>query len=209
LVITLHVYAYFFLIGFITQIFFGWFAFIEVECNSKWTVDARSRLQINGQTNVNSFECLSVKYEGQDTIYEYCDEQGIHYYNGKIKMHTNGFDCQHPVMSRDFRKTLKAEEFPFIEIEFLNLKTNPAWNDNSRIVGKVQITMAGKTKDYILECKVTSDVNGQKYLAGSQLFRFSEFGLNRPEKFFGAIKVKDEVVVDFNLKMNEANAKNW
>lgn len=171
------------------------------ECNSRWKVQGSSRLQINGQTNVNSFECLSVKYEGEDTIRERCDDQGIHYYNGKIKMEASGFDCQHPVMSRDFRKTLRANEFPYIEIEFIDLKTNPMWEDDSRVFGTVEITMAGISKEYMLECSVTFGENGNKYLDGSQLFRFSEFGLERPQKFFGAIKVKDEVTVDFHLRM--------
>lgn len=174
-----------------------------LDCNTKWAVQGSSTLVINGTTNVNSFECLSVNYEGEDTITEECnDSTGVRTYNGKIIMLSKGFDCKHPIMTRDFKKTLNADEFPKIEIKFIDLATNPLLNDDTVLQGNVQITMAGMSKVYEIKCEVGLDEKGNKYLMGSQLFTFSEFGLDRPQKFFGAIKVRDEVSVDFRLKMD-------
>lgn len=173
------------------------------DCNTKWAVQGSSTLVINGTTNVNSFECLSINYEGEDSIVERCnDSTGVRTYNGKIVMMSTGFDCQHPIMTRDFKKTLNADEFPEIQIKFIDLSTNPILNDDSKLEGNVEITMAGMTKVYDINCEVTKDEKGNKYLKGSQLFTFSEFGLDRPKKFFGAIRVRDEVSVDFRLKMD-------
>ena len=174
-----------------------------LDCNTRWSVKGSSTLVINGSTNINSFECLSINYEGEDSIVERCnDSTGVRTYNGKIVMLSKGFDCQHPIMTRDFKKTLNADEFPEIEIKFIDLATDPALNDDSQLTGNVEIKMAGRAKVYPISCNVSTDEKGNKYLMGSQLFTFSEFVLDRPQKFFGAIKVRDQVSVDFRLKMD-------
>lgn len=179
------------------------FSKLLLDCNTKWSVQGSSTLVINGTTNVNSFECLSVNYEGEDTITEKCnDSTGVRTYNGRIVMQSTGFDCHHPIMTRDFKKTLDADKFPEIIIQFIDLETNPVLYDETQLFGTVEITMAGKSKQYEIACTVSLDEKGNKYLNGSQLFTFSEFGLDRPQKFFGAIKVRDEVSVDFHLKMD-------
>ncbi|MDV7397211.1 hypothetical protein RZS08_37770, partial [Arthrospira platensis SPKY1] len=63
---------------------------------------------------MNTFACNSVNYGGEDIIKEFCDEQGQHHLEGKIVMSSTGFDCHHPIMSRDFQKTLDAEVYPEI-----------------------------------------------------------------------------------------------
>lgn len=173
-------------------------------CFTEWQVDASSKMQIQGETNVNQFTCSSIDYKGVDTIREYCDAQGVHFLEGEVRMSAKGFDCQHPVMSRDFRKTLEAEKFPEIKVAFLTLEEDLNAPRGTVFSGDVAITLAGVTRTYPLTCKVLRDRN-QRFVMGEKVLRFSDFEMDRPSKFFGAVKVKDEVTVDFVLRLEEAD----
>ena len=43
-------------------------------------------------------------------------------------------------------------------------------------------------------------------MEGNRTFLFSDFGLKPPQKLFGAVKVSDEISVDFHLELKKVNA---
>jgi len=175
-------------------------------CYTEWQVDGNSVMRIEGTTNVNEFVCTSIEYDGGDVMREYCDAQGVHFLEGVVKMSASGFDCQHAVMSKDFRKTLNASEFPEIIIEFNNLEEDLNYPAGTVFTGEVNITLSGVERTYNLTCRVLQDRN-QRYLKGSNEFKFTDFGIDPPKKFLGAIKVRNEVTVDFNLRLYDAAIK--
>ncbi len=170
--------------------------------DTTWQVTAKSRLEISGATNINQFRCLSINYEGQDTIKETCDgETGEPALNGEIVMKSSGFDCHNSIMTRDFARTVNANAFPEIRIKFISLKRDFSVKNENRLFGKVEITLAGKSKLYSVSCVVKEENEESKHLEGNRTFHFSDFGLEPPQKLFGAVKVKDAVSVDFHLKL--------
>lgn len=175
-------------------------------CYTEWQVDGNSVMRIEGTTNVNEFVCTSIEYDGGDIMREYCDAQGVHFLEGVVKMSASGFDCQHAVMSKDLRKTLNASEFPEIIIEFNNLEEDLKYPKGTVFTGEVKITLSGVERSYQLTCRVLQDQD-QRYLSGSNDFKFTDFGIDPPQKFLGAIRVRNEVSVDFNLRMYNAQIK--
>lgn len=169
-----------------------------------WQVTSESRLEIAGETNINEFHCLSVNYLGENTLLETKNEEtGQQEISGDIVMQATGFDCHNTIMTKDFAKTINANEFPEIKISFIKLQRTMPKKENQQLSGQIAITLAGKTRTYAVSCVVREESDKGKHLEGNRSFRLSDFGLKPTQKFFGAVKVKDSVSVDFHLLLKK------
>lgn len=189
------------------RLFFSFFliiislnVFAGSEITRFWHVTGASSLQINGTTNLNSFQCGSAYESGSDMIRErwdpYSEKWEIH---GSVFIEVGTFDCKNRMMNNDFRSTLKHDEYPEIKIEFLNLKEVQEQNNTRKAQGYIKITLAGKSHQYFLNSELEFLDDQYSILSGEQTFRFSDFGLDPPQKGFGLVKVNDEIQVSFDL----------
>lgn len=166
----------------------------------RWKVSEDSRLEIEGTTNVSRYNCALVDYSGADVLIQN-DQSGVGTMSwaGEIVMKANNFDCHNPMMTKDFMKTVQAETYPEIKIRFLELTGSDIPAEREAFYGKVDITLAGMTKRFPLSCQLVSLNKDTKKLIGSQSFKFSDFGIDPPVKFMGAVRVRDEIKVNFEL----------
>lgn len=168
-----------------------------------WVIDAQSQLTIHGSTNINNFACKIDCYTGGDTlrfIKNYTSRE-IQFSRNCMSIPIGSFDCGAKQISKDFRKTLKSETYPQLDINFRSLQ-NVAVKNNSGINGIVDITLAGVTAQYSIRYHITRDKN-IILLKGTQLVNFSDFNLEAPEKLKGLIKVNEVLKVEFNLMLKE------
>ena len=166
----------------------------------QWLVTANSKLEISGTTNVNRFHCLSTDYPSTDTLTEYFDRKTrTSILEGGITLMASNFDCHNDMTTRDFKKTLRTENYPEVYIRFLQLRRKR--EQKPELTGTMEIVIAGVSKRYAVTCLIKSAGNNEKHLEGTRSFKFSDFGLQPPDKLFGAIKVEDNISVNFHLRL--------
>jgi hypothetical protein len=170
-----------------------------------WIVSDASTLEIQGSSNVNTFACGSSVFNGHNVLVEMQDK-GTNSISGEILLDVKGFDCQNRIMNNDFQNTLQASDFPEIRIEFLELKETGRKGNNKKVEGWVEITLAGEKRKYPVACKLETLNHHQNILTGSQIFRFSDFGLEPPQKALGMVRVKNEIAVEFRLELDLADS---
>lgn len=165
-----------------------------------WVIDANSQLTIYGSTNVNNFICRIDYCTGTDTL-KYAESSAtgeLRFTRGRMVVPIRNFDCGAKPISRDFRKTLKAEAYPDLEINFISLE-NLSQPNKRNIMGLVDITLAGITTRYEICYQVSLNENGTIYLTGVHAVNFTDFQLEAPEKLKGLIKVKEALKIQFHL----------
>ncbi|MDN3667794.1 YceI family protein [Echinicola jeungdonensis] len=166
-----------------------------------WKVTSKSQMEISGTTNINNFLCTNLSYSGSDKLFSYSQPlTGNTEWKGEVAVSACNFDCVNSIMTKDFQKTVQADEFPKIKIKFIHM-TNKSWDNKQILEGLAEITLAGASKQFPMQCKLVQKGENEMHLIGSQSFLFSDFGLEPPEKFFGAIKVNDRVTVDFVIHL--------
>jgi hypothetical protein len=171
---------------------------------NQWLVSSQSTVSIEGKTNINSFECQSMNYQGNDILEEEIipgDQTAI--WSGELTLRSQNFDCFNRMMTKDFHKTVKAEEHPEIQVRFLDLKRENLGTETEKLTGNVEITLAGICRRFPISCKLSTKENGKTFLLGTQEVTFSDFQLDPPVKFLGTVKVENSINVKFGLVLEK------
>ena len=167
----------------------------------RWVVTENSSLRVLGSTNVNRFTCDITGYNTPDTISIKTISQ-YNSLNGNVNLDIRNFNCHNPMMTKELRKTLKANLFPTLQIQFLSLNTLPELTMRpAGITGLVDIHLAGKCKRYTISYEVSVDANKIIHLKGYREISFSDFNLKPPKKAGGIITAKDKLIVEFMLNL--------
>ena len=156
---------------------------------------ASSELSIKGDTNISEFgcvfntiyleECRKVVYRknGNDVIFK----------NAVLSLKNSGFDCGNKVINKDFHAMLNTKEYPNLTMELNKITLNKG----EKATAYVQITIAGKKKEYTFPIDVLSSPLNR--FLGKLKLDINDFNLEPPKKMFGLIVIKDEIEIDFNL----------
>ncbi|MES2810346.1 MAG: YceI family protein [Bacteroidota bacterium] len=170
----------------------------------KWVITQNSSLSVNGTTNINKFTCDIPSYGQTDTItlVKSRNYKSV-VLSGSIGLKTQSFDCHNAMMTRDLRKTLKANQYPILRIRFLSISNLPVLTNRPEpITGLVAIAIAGVSKQFEVNYQIAVDEQNTIHLLGSRDVNFSDFELIPPRKLGGMIKTNDKLSVAFHLKIN-------
>ena len=170
---------------------------------SKWVITKGGALEVAGSTNVNKFTCVIANYSRPDTLTfskgNASEEVKI---LGAIKLDVQNFDCHHPVMTGDLRKTLKAKDYPKMIVRFVSLSKYPTHSNKSEsLTGVVIIELAGVSRRFNVDYEFTRNNNQTFTLLGTRELKFSDFNIVPPRKIGGMIKTNDELSVEFKLNI--------
>lgn len=168
---------------------------------AKWVVEKNSSLNIQGETNINSFQCDVTEYLKPDTlVYTKNDAaKKLSFTNSCLSIDIKRFDCHNKYITEDFRSALKADENPKLRIVFLTVEQFSNSSDNQLVKGTVDIQLAQVTKRVEIAYLVKNLPGDRIQMNGSHVFFFSDFNLKAPRKLAGLIKTKDEIKVNFQL----------
>lgn len=165
---------------------------------AKWIVTKECSLKVNGSTNINQFACIIPQYKGPDTLTLYKSAEPVKM-TGSLALDVNTFDCHNRGMTGELRKTLKVKEFPNLVIRFISLDKYPERLEP--VKGMVTIELAGVTKRFEVDYRFICDAPHVLTLVGTKQVNFSDFNITPPTKLGGIIKTKNELDVEFDLKV--------
>ncbi len=157
-------------------------------------------VRVNGSTNINKFSCVVPDYLRSDTLTCYKGNDLPVILSGRLALPVISFDCSNSMMTNDLRKTLKAKEFPSLNIYFISLEKYPELNNTQEsITGVVNIELAGVSKKIEINYQISMDEHKIIHLVGTQTIRFSDFALVPPRKLGGMIRADDRLDVIFKI----------
>lgn len=96
---------------------------------------------------------------------------------------------------------LKAEKNP--NISFKLLSATPTSNTANKSVFKVtgELTISGTTKQIEMTANATKNADGSVIITGSQNLKMTQFGIKPPSFMFGALKVTDNLTIDYTVRL--------
>jgi len=167
------------------------------------TLQPESRLWINGNSTVRSFECKAGAFEtvvatstAGATAALMSGQKAVK--SVELSVPAAQLACGNGTMDEHMLKALKAKDNPTITFR---LTSYDMTRGDSGITGALHGTLllGGKEKPVTLEATATQAPNGALRVQGSHSVIMSEYGLKRPSLMLGTMKVHDEVKVSFDL----------
>lgn len=157
-----------------------------------------SFVQIQGTTNVNSFNCTYNASLPKDSFKVSLTDNGrdIEFQHEALLLKVVNFKCPSSQMTNDLHQLLDFKEYPYIRFQLQKVTDNQT--------AHITIEMAGESKSYTLPIENTVIRNQLNYHGKLELC-ITDFGLVAPEKFFGMVKVNENIEVEFKINMNIIN----
>jgi hypothetical protein len=162
-----------------------------------------SRVWVTGASNIRRFTCRAGELDGALHL------RGIATRGPRLSgLNTTAapslsvvvarLECGNGAMSKHLRETLRAPEHPVITFRLTSYDVDlTGVTPDTRIVGEV--TVAGITRTAVVNAAVVPDSLGHLRVRGSYVMRMSDFGLEPPRRFGGLLRVRDRVVVHFDV----------
>lgn len=166
-------------------VLFGLGAFSEDSGQS--IVILKQTFTIEGETSVGDFTC-SYELDQRNTVNVNSNPDG----NSSVQytIPSDAFGCHNFLLTRDFKKTIKAKEHKDIKIEIFGIT-----RIQNHYMCNLRIKLAGKEKVYM----ETPLRTRSKSIQGSLVVQFSEFDLKPPKKLGGLVKVKEDIKISIAL----------
>lgn len=156
-------------------------------------------ITIDGDTSLGRFSCDYEISGVNDTLY--FDNLPSSPYSFAIPV--EAFKCGNFLLNRDFRSTLKADEYPKVTVQVQSLEEK----GKGLLTGCIKLSLVGKYKtlDDVEFCQ--SFVDERQVLTANFVFYASEFKLTPPQKLGGLVTTSDKMNISVSLVLNHSNQK--
>lgn len=175
-----------------------------------YRLEETSKLYLKGTSNVNAFTCECQERYQENTIEAEINGGHVRFRRAELLMRPAIFNCHNRKIEADLQKALKADQYPTLRVALTETWIDPKcleggctdWFDVS---AKVQITLAGNTRNEHIAAKAKSLGNNRFQISGSKALQMTAFGVTPPEAMFGMIKVNDWINFHFDLSVAVRN----
>lgn len=157
---------------------------------------------IEGKTNLSGFTCAIRQYCGADTLVLHEGGRSVRpvFVQGTVGLDASSFDCGMSLITSDFRKTIRATEFPQIIIDFISFEKTPSYGKGEeQFNGVLKISLTGVTRLLEVPCIISTRPDGSIHLTGGRDLTFSDFKLVPPTRMNGYVRVQEQLHVRFHL----------
>lgn len=164
-------------------------------------VSSDSKLYIKGTSNVNKFECHYDITNLNNPVPVKLTQNGqtLYFKNTKLILDSGCFDCGGKAINKDFKSILKANEYPNIILNVIELNMIP--NESNKVEVSMDIEIAGIKKPYKMIANLANSNNYE--ISGKLKLNINHFNLQPPKKMFGLIIVSEIIEINFDMTLNE------
>lgn len=171
-----------------------------------YKISPSSKLEVFGNTNINSFCCSSNEtFKSQNLAYKFDQEKSIILFqDAKLKIKVEQLNCGRKPINKDLYKALKSNEFPFITIqmkEILNLECDDLGDCDKWVEFEVntEITITCETQSVGIPILV-KQLDTQRFrITGGTTLDLCDFDIEAPSAMLGLIQVEDKIDLNFDL----------
>ncbi len=152
---------------------------------------------ITGTTNINQFHLLY----SENAYTRFNGSPGFSGNRLQISIPARNIEAESQLMLDDFLEMIHADKHPEIKISMDAQPIDRLRNGDS-IKHRIFLTMNGKTNGYNCSSDVLLCQSDTLCLKGKLDVHLTDFGIEPPGKFFGIVKVRNEVAISFKILLS-------
>ena len=161
------------------------------------------KIWVTGSSNIRSFNCratrVNVSVEAAPEDFDRTKNDGLPAVrSGALQVPVRSLDCGIGLQNADLFETLGATTHPAISFILADYAVERGESvSNVRMQGLLRI--AGTERAVVLHGSVFRNAEGQFILRGEREIDVRDFGIKPPRRFFGLLRVRNEVTVHFEV----------
>ncbi len=155
-----------------------------------------SHISIHASSNVNQFQLINHRPK----IIRLSDGDNNNKRYQRIEIAVNEFKGDNNRMRKDFLEMVNASQYPFITMAIEPRRLEECRQNTGLTDFTTIITIAGVSKSYVVPCSIDSCESSGYLLKGNLRVKLTDFGIDPPQKFFGILKVDNEVLIDYAFR---------
>ena len=168
------------------------------------TFQPESKLWVDGTSTVRAYSCKATTLNGTVAATGSDASLAIGELQKAVRtvdltVPVQSLDCGNGTMNGHLRNALKATENPAIKFRVAQYDVVPGGENEGTVKLKGNLTIAGQEKPVTIDANVASEAGGALRVKGSKEILMSEFGVRPPTLMMGTLKVRDRVVVNFDV----------
>jgi len=166
--------------------------------NSIQLIPESSSIRVFGTSNIHDWE-MHVEFQSNISDYEIPNNSLKNLKNTQFKIEGIRLRSKESAMEKKAHKALKLPEFPFISflLKKITIRNHKATNFNAFAIGTLLIS--GQSQD--VKLPINGNFLGKKKLnlTGCIDLKMSDFNIEAPSAFFGAISTNDDIKILYSL----------
>lgn len=156
----------------------------------------KSKLWIEGESNVNTFNCTAEQYEsdieppsGQENILV------------EVDVVVESFECGKKKMNRDLYDALHSNKHPHISFEYFSASSLEYIDTEDRytMIVKGLLTVAGTSREIQFPMDASVSDDGTVRATGKTELKMTDYNVEPPTALLGLVRVDNELTVHFEL----------
>lgn len=165
-------------------------------------IEAGSKLNIKGTSNVTDFTCKCEEVFPRLQMTLNSTLTKAEFKKTALSLHAKKLDCGNKAMNNDMYETMKAEDFPTIQIELLDSQLAELTDNWANLQASANLTIAGVTRKETFSIQAKKIDELQFRFKGAKSLKMTDYGMTPPRPMLGLIKVKDLIVLDLDLTVS-------
>jgi len=153
-----------------------------------------SQLKLNAVLDAQEASAAPAK----DVVQEILQQDGLKTFNLSIPV--EALKSGHSGLDKNMYKALNSRECPSIDFQMLHYEVGTSTAASLPVRASGTLRVACRQKTVTLEAALTPEP-GALRVQGTYPLLMTDYGVTPPRLMLGAIKVKDEVVVHYDLRM--------
>jgi hypothetical protein len=164
---------------------------------------ASYNITLNGTTSLHNF---SMKAERAGLDINFHMNPGVSYLAGipslTFSLPVKSLKSNESLMDAKAYKILNADKYPDLKFQLLSVAVANTQQNKSQVNVTGLLTISGVTRQMSMVANTITNPDGSILINGSKMIRMSEFGIKAPSFLLGAMKVADELTIDYNVRVN-------
>lgn len=178
------------------------FCFISITSFGQVNKDLiRTEVTVHGTSTLHDWVSDVTRMESNADIFM-LDGELIDVTNLSIKIKTTDIKSEKgSMMDKNTWKAMKYDKFPYIYVKMQRTSSLVKYNNEYRISGNADVTIAGVTKRLPIQAVGVTGSDGEVVVRGEKSFKMSEFGIVPPVVLMGTLKTGDKVTIKYSVTL--------
>lgn len=167
--------------------------------------DKNTSISVSGKSNVHDWSLTSAVMESAGQ-FNFDAQHVLNSLNGfTFNVVTKTLKSGKTMLDNRTYKAMKADDYPRVYYKLASAVITPVTKNTYNVHSTGDLTIAGKVQRISMELTVIVNSDNSLTCSGKENIKLTDYNIKPPSYMLGAMKVYNDVVIDFSLQYKKSN----